>query len=44
MEDIQYVFGTGFIPELFESQPATIEDKRFAVDVMTFWTNFAASG
>lgn len=44
VEDIQYVFGTGFIPELFESQPATIEDKRFAVDVMTFWTNFAASG
>lgn len=44
VEDIQYVFGTGFITELLEAQPASLEDKELSVDVITFWTNFASSG
>ncbi|XP_071825554.1 cholinesterase-like [Apostichopus japonicus] len=44
VEDVQYVYGTGFITELLESQPATLEDKQLSVEVMTFWTNFATSG
>ncbi|XP_071825867.1 acetylcholinesterase-like [Apostichopus japonicus] len=44
-EEIQYVFGYPFIPEMQEWHgPMTDGESEFSVKFMQFWTNFAKSG
>ncbi|PIK49733.1 putative cholinesterase 1 [Apostichopus japonicus] len=44
-EEIQYVFGYPFIPEMQEWHgPMTDGENEFSVKFMQFWTNFAKSG
>jgi carboxylesterase type B len=44
-EDLSFVFGTPFIPELAEAFSAfTDEERMLSVEFMKFWTNFAKTG
>ena len=44
-EELQFVFGSPFVPELQYVYPNTPpEEKAFSVQMMRFWTNFARTG
>ena len=43
-DELQYVFGLAWNPVLTKFAAASDEEKRLAVNVMKYWTNFAKTG